>query len=1137
MPMEELVYTDTDRCIGCNNCLRGCPAFGANKAYINEQGKNKVRVIPQNCIHCGHCIEKCDYEARNYYDDTERFFGDLKKNKNISILAAPAIRTNFIGQHENLFGYLRAAGVRHIIDVSFGADITTWAYLKYIEKGNYGKISQPCPAIVNYIESRQPELIPELVPVHSPLICAAIYARKYKRIKDDFAFISPCIAKKDEIMNKNTYGLVQYNVTYRKLQEYLEKNNVQLHLYEKAAFDFDTPGLGSLYSTHGGLRENIEFFTGNKLWIKQVEGEAEIYAYLDAVAEKKPDEVRPHLIDVLNCRFGCNFGSGTLNYHSMDEAEYQIFKTKEEKLIQPQWLRERPKLFDEMFNIGDFHREYRQREITPISATTEELEESFRRLLKFDAQARHMNCHSCGFASCREMALAVFNGLNTEKNCIDYMRICMIEEQKELEIANRAKTTFLARMSHEIRTPMNAIIGMTELALREDITAATCEQLLTIKQAGANLLSLINDILDFSRIESEKLEIIADDYLFSSLINDAVSIIRVRAIDSLIDFVVNIDSRIPNALSGDEARLRQILLNLMSNAVKYTEEGHVSLVITGEIADESKVDLTIEVEDSGQGIKEEDIGKLFNEFSQVDLINNKYREGTGLGLAITKHLVQAMGGDISVCSEYGRGSRFTVKLPQTIRSREPVGLVEDPGEKSVLIYEPCGICAESIAWTVNNMGVRFSLVATEAEFHEKIRGQTWPFVFVSSRMFENVKEACLESGARLALLADYGEAVADNNLNLLARPVYSIPAANFLNGVKDSFSYGTGKYFSAGFIAPEAQVLVVDDVNTNLKVAEGLLRPYEMRVKLCGCGREAIEEVLSGHYDLILMDHVMPVMDGIETASRIRALGGKYESLPIIALTANAVSGVKEMFLQSGFDDFMSKPVDTVRLNKLLEEWIPKEKQKKQTRQAAIVEDEDVNLVIDGIDVQKGITLMGRRNYLRTLAAFHKDGLERLEGIRQCLRTNNIPLYVVYAHALKGSAAAIGATDDLSETASALEAAGRREDLAFISAHTPQFLTALESLLLKIDEALSAEKKKQGGEDIDQGALKAGLAKLKAAIDDLDPGKINEAVKDLQRFESASMSGGLLESILQNTLVGAYDEAAAQIESLLRDEH
>jgi CheY-like chemotaxis protein/HPt (histidine-containing phosphotransfer) domain-containing protein len=297
---------------------------------------------------------------------------------------------------------------------------------------------------------------------------------------------------------------------------------------------------------------------------------------------------------------------------------------------------------------------------------------------------------------------------------------------------------------------------------------------------------------------------------------------------------------------------------------------------------------------------------------------------------------------------------------------------------------------------------------------------------------------------------------------------------------------------------------------------------------------EAIEQAQSNHYDLILMDHMMPEMDGIKATMHIRALGGEYESLPIIALTANAVSGAKEMFLQNGFNDFLSKPIDTVKLNTLLEKWIPKEKQKRTAEQAAAVKGDAINMAIDGVDVMTGVARTGgtAEGYLWTLAVFHKDGWEKIKQIKSCLQTDNLPLYVTYVHALKSAAASIGAAT-LSEAAKALETAGCQENAAFIAAHNAQFLTDLESLLRNIGEALSAEKEKQSGAEIDRDALKAGLTKLKAAIDDLNTGGIDAAVKDLWRFENASWSGGRVESILQNTLTGGYDEAVSQIESLL----
>jgi PAS domain S-box-containing protein len=504
--------------------------------------------------------------------------------------------------------------------------------------------------------------------------------------------------------------------------------------------------------------------------------------------------------------------------------------------------------------------------------------------------------------------------------------------EEAAKAASRAKSGFLAKMSHEIRTPMNAIIGMAELALRANDLNTAREHLITIKQAGSNLISIINDILDFSKIETGKLEIIPVDYLFSSLINDVINIIRMRVVDTQIHLLVNIDSKIPDALTGDEIRIRQVLLNILSNAVKYTEKGFVTLTVYGEPAGENTVNLIMEIMDSGKGIKREDLENLFVEYKQLDQEHNRGVEGTGLGLTITRSIVTAMGGKIEVYSEYGKGSTFTVTIPQIIRLHKVLAEVENPEKKKVIIYEKREIFADSIVLTTDNLGVSSKVVSTDSEFNEWMMKQKFDFVFISFELYANNKEEILKYGTKsqIVILTEFGETIPDNNLNVISMPAHSISIANILNGKIDKFSYDDNNELIVSFTAPQANIMVVDDIITNLNVAKGLLSPYGTQITLCKSGMMALNAVKNNRYDVIFMDHRMPDMDGIETAQRIRALGDEdpyYKNVPIIALTADAVSGIKEMFLKNGLNDFISKPIDTIKLNSVLEKWIPREKQ------------------------------------------------------------------------------------------------------------------------------------------------------------------------------------------------------------------
>jgi signal transduction histidine kinase/FixJ family two-component response regulator len=505
----------------------------------------------------------------------------------------------------------------------------------------------------------------------------------------------------------------------------------------------------------------------------------------------------------------------------------------------------------------------------------------------------------------------------------------IMEAKHEAEAATKAKSDFLAHMSHEIRTPMNAIIGMMELIMLKPLDSEQLSHAISVKGASMSLLNIINDILDLSKIDSQKMDLINEPFDFSSLINDTLNMVNVKACTAGIALTTDISKDIPAMINGDVLRIKQVLINLFNNAVKFTKEGYISLSAWSEVLDDGRLKLSFSVKDTGIGIRKDDMKRLFGEFQQLDTHKNRHMVGTGLGLSITRKFVELMGGRISVESVYGKGSTFSFYIMCGGVHTGSLASLKNPSKHKVLLFEPNGIHKESADKMFRSLEVEYTIVDNITDFMKCFIGGKYTHVFFDKSAEGGIKKYTANKDISFILVKEVNETgSASYPVNFINRPMFIVNIVRILGGevLLEDGAKNFDEVQLGAFKTVDVKVLLVDDYPANLIVAEGMLRQYGIDVVTASGGQEAIDMVKHDDYDIVFMDHMMPEVDGIDATKAIRKFGGYYLDLPIIALSANAVAGARELFLEAGMNDFLSKPVIINELHRILLRFVPPEK-------------------------------------------------------------------------------------------------------------------------------------------------------------------------------------------------------------------
>ncbi len=723
----------------------------------------------------------------------------------------------------------------------------------------------------------------------------------------------------------------------------------------------------------------------------------------------------------------------------------------------------------------------------------------------------------------------------------------------ELRKTSNMKSDFLANMSHEIRTPMNAVIGMAEMALREDVSPAAREYIGQIKSSGQTLLTIINDILDFSKIESGKMDISDVEYEPMSMINDVSNIIMTRIGSKDLDLTVDVNPNLPSGLYGDNIRIKQVLVNLANNAVKFTDAGNVNLKIDFLQISEDEIELYVAVTDTGRGIRESDMNRLFQSFQQIDSKRNRNVEGTGLGLAISRQLVALMRGKIHVDSEYGKGSTFSFVIPQKVTdSSYAVEKVAKNLVAAGLIQSE--YTARELAMDMEKLGVTYERLESEEDLG-RVKDHNAGYLFVEQPLFTEAVQYFLKLNPDVCgvLLANYREVRSYDlaNLRVVKKPLYILGLSNIFNGKEEIGSVSFMEAEDFDFTAPKAEILVVDDNAINLTVVKGLLNPLKMKIDTALSGKDAVLMTTDKRYDIIFMDHMMPEMDGVETTRVIRRLLGNNGQVPIIALTANAVEGTAEMFINEGMNDFVTKPIEMRVIISKLHKWLPPEKieknRDKKTNAARLNANRDnkasqttTDISIEGLDVKRAMEFLGNENlFWSVLKEYYRVIDKKCAMIQEYEQKEQWKEYTVEVHALKSASRQIGALD-LAQVAEQMEAAGNAGNAALIHKITPGMLEEYMFYKGILAPYFVKQEEEQSGRAAKNDEMSVLFGEMKEAMENLDMDAMEKVIKDMGQYSYSDAQRDIFEK-LKNAVEDIDTERCEEIldewEKVLKKQH